>query len=726
MAIKLDEKQEMIANLREGHYSIRAGGGAGKTAVLIERVNRLVKSGINPNDILLVTFTKAAAEEMRTRLDNPFVDCRTIHSFSLQILKDELWKCDRMLCPFDVITGTKRKILLQKCVDKVGVAEDLDLGTISLAIGKAKGMLAPSTGDREIDDVWKLYEQEKRKLKCIDFDDMSPMAISLLEKYPDIRKHFQRDWILVDEAHDTSVAQHRVIELIDKGNLFLISSVEQCFLENQIVRTPDGGKWLEELKIGDSVLSMEDGIVEDRVSTMHTKVETMNFLEVSTSSYSIYVTTDHKMFIANHLAANRKIGNFYVAEMRARELEIGMTLPVMRRKKIIWEPIIALRPLTLFAKTFDIGVENSQNLIVGGICSHNCIYAWRSAAPELIVNINKRYPDMQIIDLETNYRSGDTIINAANKLISSAKWKSLQMKGTGKKGDIRYVEHFNSLRDEADYIASSINNENSAILYRTNWYAMELELALRELDIEYHILGGLSFFDFSEIGDMIAYLRLADDPNDREAFLRVFNRPNRYLGNKWRNECEDRLSIGHTVESVLKSRFRSADKRELGYWWKNQEQLLAHLLCLRCFTSPGDIISYVRIQMKYDEWWRKERFSDEEDDDQDIYANLNEFELLARKYKTVGALLEQCKPGNDGKKNGVTLGTIHRAKGLEWNDVYGAGITSNLLPHFRNPDKEEERRLLYVLITRGIENVKLTSAFHKQFQHPSPLLDFLY
>jgi DNA helicase-2/ATP-dependent DNA helicase PcrA len=576
--IHLDEIQRKIVALGEGRYSIRSGAGSGKTACLTERIKHLVNSGEREYDILALTFTRDAANEMRMRLDGIDVDCRTIHSYALEILRNEMYRYNREMCPFQVVTGAKRRIILRKAIDSVGI-DDIEIGAISLAISRAKSFMSDSTGDYEIDEVWRLYEAEKRKHKLIDFDDFVPMAIDILKKSPTARRYYSKKWILVDEAHDTGFAQHKLIELLETGNLFLISSPEQS------------------------------------------------------------------------------------------------------------------------------------------------IYSWRTAAPELIVDIKKRYPDIREIELQTNYRSGDGIISAANSLIEKAKWRSLKMKGTDKSGDCRYFGHFENLSDEAQYISARIRNESSAILYRTNWYSLELELALRQAGIDYRILGNLSFFNLFEIADIIAYLKLVDSNlEDKESFLRIFNKPNRYLGNKWRAECEDSLSDGKSTVEILQSTFRTADNREYHFWGKNQKRLLSELLALQCMKSPAMAISYIRTKMGYDEWLRKERIGNDEDDDLDIYAALDEFERRASQYEDVKSFLEDCFE-QDESDSGIVLGTIHRAKGLEWDNVHIAGVTENLLPHFRSRDVEEERRLLYVAITRARDHAEITSSFHKQFKNPSRFLN---
>jgi DNA helicase-2/ATP-dependent DNA helicase PcrA len=582
--IKLDEKQQSIVEMGDGRYSIRAGAGSGKSFCLLKRVEKLVNDGVKPNDILCLTFTSNAAKNMRERAcDNAKeVEYRTIHSYQLEILRNELWRYNRSMSPFQVVSGMKRKIMLKKAMEEIDIDENIDIGTVSLAIGRCKGLERDSTGDSEIDEVMLSYELEKKKNKLVDFDDFAPMTNKLLEDNQSLQKRYGKKHILVDEAHDTSVAQHKTIELLEQGNLFLISSVEQC------------------------------------------------------------------------------------------------------------------------------------------------CYSWRCASPELIVNIDTKYPDIKIIDLETNYRSTDNIIKSANSLIRNAKWKSLQMKGTGRNSNngngVSYANHFDCLGDEADYIANHIVDDSTAILYRTNWYSLSIELALRKLGIQYQILGSRSFFDLADIADLVSYIRLAINANDKEAFLRVFNRPNRYFGNKWLAECEMKLE-DMSIDEMLSSNFSTADGREYNYWGKNQRKLLEQLAILRCLQQPQIIIAYIREAIGYDEWLKKEKLGNEADDDLEIYANLDALETLARNYDNANDFLNECLNYNGVYDTGISIGTFHSVKGLEYDNVYIAGVTNNLLPHFRSYDKEEERRLLYVGITRARDNVTMSSAFHKQFNSPSYFLN---
>ena len=372
-------------------------------------------------------------------------------------------------------------------------------------------------------------------------------------------------------------------------------------------------------------------------------------------------------------------------------------------------------------------IANSNIFI---LCSvEQSLYGWRTASPELMLNIEETYPDIQKFYLDRNYRSGDRIISIANNLIADSKYKTLLMTGLGKSSTTEYLGHFSNINEEIDTICNMIKpDEDTMILYRTNWYSMSVELGLKLYGLKYEFISGTSFFDFSEVQDMICFCRLAKNQEDIEAFDRIFNKPNRYLGHKWKASFDIEYSRVNSIRQALDTNYQDANSRERAYWKKSQVELLGILGILEHLERPDDIINIVRRQLKYNQYWLKQCQSD--DEDESALARLDELESAASQYADLDLFLESAKGsysggilGNGDRECNVRLGTGHASKGLEADTVFIIGLMQGLLPHYRSTDIEEERRILYVMLTRGRSKVYMSSCWHRQWEKPS---NFLY
>jgi ATP-dependent DNA helicase Rep len=379
--------------------------------------------------------------------------------------------------------------------------------------------------------------------------------------------------------------------------------------------------------------------------------------------------------------------------------------------------------------------DRGQLTVVGD--DDQSIYAWRGARPENLKILAADFPDLEVIKLEQNYRSTRGILGAANALIANNAhvfekrlWSKLG------EGDPIRVMRARDPRDEADRVVMEIQRlaigrgarwQEIAILYRSNHQARPVEQALRARGIPCRVAGGPSFFDRPEIRDLTAYMRLAANPNDDIAFMRIVNVPRREIGSTTIGRLADyaagrgqtlfdaSLEAGlHGVMSapavtrlarfsrtILRwqeaaERGRSADElateivEEIGYRQWLREACRDRRHEERCLENVDEFI----------EWLRRLAHTAEEGRLIDVLSRLALMDMLDR---------QEGDTGDDA----VSLMTLHAAKGLEFPHVFLVGIEEDLLPHrssVESDDIEEERRLAYVGMTRAMRGLTITYA----------------
>ena len=359
------------------------------------------------------------------------------------------------------------------------------------------------------------------------------------------------------------------------------------------------------------------------------------------------------------------------------------------------------------------------------------IYGWRGAQPENLQQLAADYPKLQVVKLEQNYRSCGTVLKAANALITNNPhayekrlWSALHP------GDpIRIIPCENE-RAEADMIAAEILHReytssarwgHFAVLYRGNHQSRVLEQALREQQIPYHLSGGASFFERTEVKDLMCYLRLAVNPDDNTAFLRVVNTPRRDIG------VTSRGHIAQIAGQRQVSLFEAALLPECrGVLKARTADSLGQFCDLMIRTSdqgersnPVQTVKDLVEQIGYERWIREqaENPADADRRTENIRDLLGWLERLHRDRPEQGltdlvgrlclltSLDQEKEPGQQ-----VRLMTLHGAKGLEFPHVFIAGVEEDLIPHRNSLEEnaeEEERRLLYVGITRARESLTL-------------------
>ena len=374
------------------------------------------------------------------------------------------------------------------------------------------------------------------------------------------------------------------------------------------------------------------------------------------------------------------------------------------------------------------------------------IYTWRGARPENLQTLQQDFPDLTVIKLEQNYRSTDTILKAANALISNNAhlFEKRLWSEHGQGQPIRVLDSDNE-KHEAEKIAAAIHHhklvgkthyKDYAILFRSNYQARELETALRELRIPYILTGGLSFFDRTEIKDALAYLRLVANPHDDTAFLRVVNTPRRQIGPTTLSK------LGEYARGRGNGLLKSANELGLAQSLSGKSQAM-----LRQFASfildfheraetgsPIKLVEELFEELDFKNWLRDQ--SKDEAQARRRYDNLQE--LIAWIGRLAGkgdnqslidvvnrlCLLGMLDREDESQQDCVSLMTLHSAKGLEFPYVYIAGVEEGILPHQVSLEEngvEEERRLAYVGITRARR--ELTLSYARQRKRAGQMLD---
>lgn len=365
------------------------------------------------------------------------------------------------------------------------------------------------------------------------------------------------------------------------------------------------------------------------------------------------------------------------------------------------------------------------------------IYAFRGADIRNILNFEKDFPELKIIKLEQNYRSTQTIVEAANSVIAKNQAQLKKNVWTANEGgEVISLIKAASDNEEGRLIATSIfeektrqglRNKDFAILYRTNSQSRAMEEALRKMNIKYKIVGGLSFYQRKEIKDLIAYLRFTVNTNDEQALRRIINYPKRGIGDA-------------SVDKIIVTAFDHGTSL-----WEILENVQS-FMGGRTVKAVDDFVMMIRsfqVEMQQKDAYEtameiakgsgllKELYADRTVEGLNRYENVQELLNSIKEYvdnpetkdKSLGAFLQEialltsADEDKDQDPDKVTLMTIHMAKGLEFNHVYIVGMEEDLFPSqmmlSSRADLEEERRLFYVAITRAQKKLTLSYALSR-------------
>jgi DNA helicase-2/ATP-dependent DNA helicase PcrA len=592
----------------EGPLLILAGAGSGKTRVLTHRIAYLLRTGqARADEILAITFTNKAAQEMRERVEllvgraTRAMWVMTFHSACARMLRADAHRLGYTR-QFTIYDGADSRRLIKKCIDDLDIdAKRFTPRAMQAQISDAKNKLRSADDYRQmvssffeqtVADVYEHYERELHRMNAMDFDDLLFRAVNLLELFQEVRDRYTTAfrWILVDEYQDTNHAQYRWLQLL---------------------------------------------------------------------------SSEHR------------------------------------------------------------------NLSVVGDDSQ-AIYGFRGADIRNILAFTDDYPDAHEVKLEQNYRSTQTILSAANGVISHNRDQVQKHLWTDiGEGDPIRVRELSDEHAEARFVAAEIqrmvdegvSRAEIAVFYRTNAQSRVLEDMLVRAQIGYQVIGGTKFYDRAEIKDAIAYLTFLVNPQDAGAFTRIANSPKRGLG---QTSLSRVLSYSDTMGvPVWDAAANPADITTLGSAARkalDRFMSTMHRLKERADDRApvGEILQETLSETGYLEALEAERTIEA----QGRIENLEELVRVGREYDLANAegsleeFLQQISllADADSLKDDeglVTLMTLHNAKGLEFPIVFIIGMEDGVFPHSRALDEgavEEERRLAYVGITRAMRDLTLTSA----------------
>ena len=658
---QLNDQQREAVLATDGPLLILAGAGSGKTRVITYRIAYLIsEKGVPPWNILAVTFTNKAAQEMRERVQRllrgqelsstPWVS--TFHSLCVRILRQDIEQLKAGYSrSFTIYDQDDSQRLIKNSIKDLGydekfLAQRATQAAISAAKNRGEDVEAFAARAEYVDErraamarVYKLYEERLQQNNALDFDDLMIKAVRLLGTVPAVREKYNNKfrYILVDEYQDTNSLQFALVNLL---------------------------------------------------------------------------------------------------------------------------------------------TEKQQNICVVGD-EDQSIYKWRGADITNILNFEKHFPNAKIIRLEQNYRSTQTILDVAGAVVKrNVERKGKNLWTSNPAGE--HVRYYQALDAEAEarWVASRILEHRdeqpdvrAAVLYRTNSQSRVFEEAMRRSGLPYNIVGGFSFYERMEVRDIIAYLKLAINPNDSIALQRVINSPARGIGKQTLEELERRandygLSLWETIAQVMEKpegfspravaalkNFRqiilrlagtagvppafstgSVSDQEAGpsrETLTESEPFIARSANsedpdpLNSDTFVSDLVKAAILDTGYEASLKAEK-TDEADA---RIENLQELVNAAVDYDELGAVglrefIDHSALVSDTDQYrgdvAVTLLTAHSAKGLEFPIVFIVGLEDGLFPHSRAlkgtelSELEEERRLCYVAITRAEKYLYVTHAMKRR------------
>lgn len=562
--------------------------------------------------------------------------------------------------------------------------------------------------------------------------------------------------------------QARITPLINKSRKSRgpsVSTFHQLGLRILHAHTEDAGrkKGFSILDERDSAAILKDIMLNDSISD-----ELLNLYQQQISNWKSHAIEPDEALLLAKSGPEQKLVEIYrryqsaLRSYNATDFDDLIALPVTLLKtnaEILqrWQRRVRYLLVDEYQDT-NIGQYQLVKLLVGdsnGLCvvgdDDQSIYTWRGANPENLNQLSVDFPGLNIVKLEQNYRSTNTILNCANSLISNNSHlfekKLWSEKGLG---DPVHIERLPCDETESEYICSQIlitrlnhrcQFKDMAVLVRSNFQAKILELKLQAQQVPYHITGGTSFFARNEIKDILAYLRLLSNPDDDNAFLRIVNTPRRKIGIQTLQAlgdyaqqrsgnllaCISEIGIEHALSGAGLDRLRLFDswlcqlRTQLE---KNEDiiQVLRELIedidyeSWLIQNSSSTKVAEKRLENVYFllDQIKKEAMRIAEDDNE--LSNDAILERVVSKLLLRDLLDQQSEEEADNK---VQIMTLHASKGLEFPHVFVMGFEEQILPHknsIESGDVEEERRLAYVGITRAQRTLTMTMAKQrKQF-----------
>jgi len=376
------------------------------------------------------------------------------------------------------------------------------------------------------------------------------------------------------------------------------------------------------------------------------------------------------------LTKNHKL--FFQPASHAR---IGMLTAVLKNKNKIADDVIKKVEIEQYdGFVYDLDIENVHNYVAGGLVVHNSIYGFRKADFRNFLNFEKDWPETKVVNLGENYRSSGAIVKAASGVIKNNKFQRPKETWTSNKdGSLVKLIVTDNAEDEANRVVVEIagsrpSSREIAVLYRTNAQSRAVEGALSIAGIHYEIFGGLKFYDRKEIKDIVSAVRYAVNPDDLVSLERI------------------------------QKTFRKAIVKELEERLPEVESKMNLIELINFFMRVTDYPAY--LKGKYD------NVEDRLENIKELFRFAGTFNDSSMFLERITLLQDADRPNKDISGKGVKLMTIHMAKGLEFDKVFIVGAAEGLIPHQRSlsteEEIEEERRLMYVAMTRAREELVIS------------------
>ncbi len=461
-----------------------------------------------------------------------------------------------------------------------------------------------------------------------------------------------------------------------------------------------------------------------RAGTFRSEVHNLDYGKIEQALGRLQEVTSAEVRVSKYAFMTQEKFSF----MPAGQVHPGMIVPAAEDGQVSNDRVVTVRKETYSGTVYDLDVEKVHNYIASGVVVHNSIYSWRGADFRNILKFEKDYPKCTVIKLEQNYRSTKYILDAAHGIITKNKQRSDKKLWTsaGNGMPVQMLQVVNE-RAEGEAIVRRIRNtvdsghrryNHFAVLYRTNAQSRSIEETFIHYGIPYRIVGGQRFYDRKEIKDLMAYLRLIYQPEDRVSFARAVNIPTRGIGDKtldtffrWKQANNMTLLQALTeVQSCPDLKPRAVKGlSEFG-------ELLAAMREVMGEAPPSGVIDSLIRRLDYYNY-----LSDGTPQAESRTENVKELLSVAQNYEEQGmdVFLEEVALVSDVDQadfggNAVTLMTLHAAKGLEFPVVFMVGLEETIFPHSRalydQSEMEEERRLCYVGMTRAREELYLIYA----------------
>ena len=412
-----------------------------------------------------------------------------------------------------------------------------------------------------------------------------------------------------------------------------------------------------------------------------------------------------------------------------------------------YDIVESVERVELDGAVYDLDIENTHNYIAGGVITHNSVYSWRGADIRNILDFERDYPEAEVVKLEQNYRSTQTILNAANAVVANnASRKRKELWTAGPEGErIRvftaadeYAEARFVVSEVERLIESGASPKEVAVFYRTNAQSRALEDVLVREGVPYEVVGGVRFYERAEIKDAMAYLSVVANQDDSVSLERIINVPKRGLGSTSVARLADYarkngISLYDALAEADEADLTGAARRAC----RAVHDLFEGWRVAAREVLPAELIGAVLEESGYKRELEAENTVEAESRLENLEELINaagEYERYEPEPTLEGFLQEQAlysEADNVGGEGRVTLMTLHNAKGLEFDHVFVVGMEEGTFPHARSLDEqnlEEERRLFYVGITRARETLtlsyaKLRSSWgEREYQMPSRFL----